>query len=105
MQVIVYVLFAIASAICTVLNYRYKDESWYLPALFLVCNCFTALWFWLTRYLKTDQDMLVAGLIWDAVLTVVSLVIPLIFYKVQLDWRFVVGLGLVVVGLVLLKVR
>jgi hypothetical protein len=102
----IFVLVAVVISILTAINYHpvLKISWWYYPISFVFGNCLTFLWWWLMAAVgRDDKKVFFSGLIWDVVLTGMSLLIPVLYFDVRPNRLAAWGVALIVAGLVLLK--
>lgn len=80
-----------------------KVSAYLMPiglALALVGN---ALWIMLARSTDDSARLIVYGMMWDAMITLSFLLVPMIFFGVRFTAVSGIGCGLVVVGLLMMK--
>lgn len=100
---LIFLLLTLDICILTVLNFCYREARWYIPAIFLFCNALTFLWWWMLYTLKDNNDLYIKTLIWDVLVTAPGIVLPILFFGVRLNNWTLFGVGLVVFGLLAIK--
>jgi hypothetical protein len=84
-------------------NTAIKASSWYLPAGMLAGMASTVLWFSVVKMCTDNKELFIYGLAWDALLMAAYMLVPLLLFHVNLDWKQILGTILVVAGLILTK--
>lgn len=80
-----------------------KSSSWYYPIGLVSALITNYTWLWISKVESNPSKLLVKGLYWDAMITLVYLILPLYFFHAKLNTTQSVGLGLIVMGLTLIK--
>jgi drug/metabolite transporter (DMT)-like permease len=62
------------------------------------------IWLLIARAEPDSSKLMIKGLFWDSMLTIVYIVVPLLLFKANLSMTQSAGLGLIVMGLILTKV-
>ena len=106
MQLIIcYSLAAVIYALYAYLNYSpVKDEWWYFPVGMLLSMVGNLVWMIITKIPSTNTVLFFRGVVWDAILTVVFIVIPFCFFEIRLSMLGVIGLVISLIGIFILKI-
>lgn len=81
----------------------FKASSWYFPLGIASAIIANVLWFMIAKAEPNSSPLMIKGLIWDAMLMLVYLIVPILFFEARFTPIQMVGLGLTVVGLFLTK--
>lgn len=82
----------------------FKQSSLYFPSGIALAIIANLLWFSLAKTESNASQLVIKGLIWDAVLMAAFLVVPFLFFHVKFTTTQAVGVGLTLIGLLLTKV-
>ena len=90
-----------------------KDKWYYIPVGVLLGAIICLVWFgsckWIadneTDPVKVKEKLLVLNLIWDTIQVAVYYGIPILFFGVRMDKIGYIGAGLILAGIVILKIR
>lgn len=87
------------------LSYRpdFKDKAWFTPTCLIIALIVHMAWLTLIKTISDGRTILLYSLIWDVLIVVVFLIIPIIFFKVNLNLTTGIGVGLIFIGLLLAK--
>ena len=93
--------------ICAYLTYKeeWREEPWYLPVCFFFGATLVVIWYLVIKYIGDKDRIYFYSLCWDAVMVGVYYFLPILVFGVKLDRYGILGLGLMTVGLVLLKIK
>lgn len=80
-----------------------QSKPWYLPVGLVLAVLANLVWLVIARREPTPEGLLIKGLIWDVLLTGCYLIIPILFYQVQLTLIQIFGIILIVSGMILTK--
>ena len=81
-----------------------KTSNWYFPAGLTLALFANAVWLWIAKSEFNPSQLLIKGLFWDVIVTVVTIGAPLLMFGAKLTTLQLTGLGLLIVGLILVKV-
>lgn len=89
---------------CCSYNETIKSSQWFFP-LGIACAVFSNyLWLSIAKADPNSSSLMIKGLIWDVMLMLVYLIIPLLFFNAKFTTIQAVGVGLTLIGLVLTKI-
>jgi multidrug transporter EmrE-like cation transporter len=96
------VLYSLYSAICYMPEIKNNKSFIHIGLILaLVSN---VLWLVLAYNTKQASEVLFMALIWDSIVVLTAVVIPLVFFNIQLTPISTFGIVLVVAGLLLVKI-
>ena len=81
-----------------------KDSNYYIPIGLITSNLACIMWLYIAKLLKSKQDVLFYGAVWDALIMAAYCIVPLIFFSVPITRLGVLGIAMVVAGICVLKV-
>lgn len=81
-----------------------KTSNWYYPLGLSLALAANAVWMWIAKADTNASSLLTKALIWDVIVTVVTVAFPLFVFGARLTLQQSLGLVLLLVGLVLVKV-
>ncbi len=84
-------------------NESFKVSAWYFPVGILSAVVANVLWFLIAKVEPNASQLMIKGLIWDAMLMLVYLIVPLVFFEARFTPIQMVGVGLTIGGLFLTK--
>jgi drug/metabolite transporter (DMT)-like permease len=96
---------AIAYAVSAYITYHkwWKDSSWLYPTGIMISVIMSVIWYTLVRIIRDDHDLYIASNIWDALITLVFTIIPIIFFHIRPDWKTWAGITMIIMGTLVLK--
>jgi drug/metabolite transporter (DMT)-like permease len=80
-----------------------KASPWFFPVGIGSAVVANFIWFSMAKADPVSSSLMIKGLIWDAVLMLCYLIIPIIFFEAKFTPVQAVGVGLTVIGLFLTK--
>ena len=94
--------FLIYCAICALPYTSFKHSKCYY--LLAVSGIITqGLWLTIAKLSKSNNDLLIRGIYFDAMITTVYIVIPIMFFNVSLTKMNICGIALIILGLFVSK--
>lgn len=81
----------------------FKASNWFYPVGVITAIVANLTWLWISKTEPDPAKILIKGLYWDSMLTAIYLVVPILMFGVRLTLVQGLGLGLVVAGLVVVK--
>jgi|LakMenEpi03Aug12_release.lakeMendotaPanAssembly.Ray.scaffolds.fasta_scaffold294490_2 hypothetical protein len=63
----------------------------------------TAMWLYLVRTYDEKKDIFVINVIWDVVVSMITILVPLFMYNVKMDMKTLIGGILAIVGVLITK--
>jgi multidrug transporter EmrE-like cation transporter len=98
-----------ATLICclyTFLNYAIWFKNWNLfyVAVVILGAGMSIPWAFIVKYTLTKESLFLYSISWDVMVTVISLVIPILLYGVKFSFANWIGIGLIVAGIFTLKI-
>lgn len=81
----------------------FKVSSWYFPVGIASAVVANVLWFLIAKADPNSSSLMIKGLIWDAMLMMMYLLVPILFFEARFTNMQMAGLALTVVGLFLTK--
>jgi multidrug transporter EmrE-like cation transporter len=101
---LVMVLMFMNACVLATLNYQFNSHRWYVPALFVFCNCLNGLWLWMVKTMNGNKDLIYQGAwIWFVIFNTASLLLPAIWFDIKITPLAAMGICLIVFGVVLLR--
>lgn len=92
------------SAIASLSYYgNFKQSQWYVPLGMFLGLTTSLIWFNISKAEPDPSILIIKGLWWDAMLTLIFIIIPLLFFGARLSMYQWVGFGLVLLGLGMAK--
>ena len=64
----------------------------------------TVMWLYLIRTYDEKTDIFVVNVIWDVVVSLITILVPLFMYNVKMDMKTLVGGILAIVGVLITKI-
>ncbi len=64
----------------------------------------TVMWLYLVRTYHEKKDVFVINVIWDVVVSMITILVPLFMYNVKMDMKTLIGGILAVVGVLITKI-
>lgn len=99
---LVFIIYSIASVV------SYNDEirnSYRLFVYGLPLSFFgSVIWYIIIRILNEKDKIYVAGIYWDVVVAFTCTLVPLLFFNLKLNYLTWVGVGVIFLGLLLIKI-
>lgn len=83
---------------------KYRNAPYFLPACLGIGVLTASIWFGMVKYLDDKQKIYFFSLCWDTMMVMVFYFLPL-FLGVKLDKWSLFGIGLMLVGLSIVKLR
>lgn len=80
-----------------------KDSKYFLPVGMGLAIIANLAWLFLTRSMTDTTKILLIGMYWDLMLTLIYLLIPFIFFHVNLSTTQYCGIITIVFGIILTK--
>ena len=88
------------------LNYsNLKDRWWYIPLGLLVTCLSNLIWLLVTKIPSSTGVLLIRGVVWDVMTTATFMVVPFLFMGFRLSGWEIVGFGVCLVGLLMMKLN
>ena len=63
----------------------------------------TAMWLYLVRTYSEKKDIFVLNTVWDVVVSLITILVPLFMYNIKMDMKTVIGCVLAIVGILITK--
>jgi drug/metabolite transporter (DMT)-like permease len=63
----------------------------------------TVMWLYLIRTYDKKTDIFVVNVIWDVVVSLITILVPLFMYNVKMDMKTLIGAILAIVGVLITK--
>jgi len=63
----------------------------------------TVMWLYLIRTYDEKTDIFVVNVIWDVVVSLITILVPLFMYNVKMDMKTLIGAILAIVGVLITK--
>lgn len=105
MQYIIFILavifFCFSAFICY--NNEVRNSKYFIFLGLILGNLTSFLWFYLAKMLQEKEKIYFASVIWDVLLFLVFILIPIFFFEVKLNKYCILGLTMIVLGLLLFK--
>lgn len=101
-----FILGAIIYTICSYIPYinSFKSLS-FLTYLMLAMGIIANLsWLTVAKQAKSPTQLMLLGLYWDSMLTAIYLIVPFLFFNIQLTMTQFGGLVLMVAGIIITKI-
>lgn len=97
-----------ATLVCSVYTFLiyatwFKNLSFFYVAVVVLGIGMSIPWGFIVRYTPTKESLFLYSIAWDVMVTVVSLLIPIFFYAVRFSFLSWIGIGIIVIGLIILK--
>ena len=90
---------------CISYSEEFKQSNYYYPAGFAVGLLTTLIWFTAVRSITEKEKLYFYSLCWDFVMISVFYFFPILFLGIKVNKIGLVGIGLMVVGLIIVKVK
>ena len=82
----------------------YKDSSWYIPAGVGMGIITSVVWWSISSAELSSTELAVKALIWDAMLMIIYVAVPILFFEAKLSTLQTIGFILTGAGLIMAKV-
>lgn len=99
MGMLVYLILAVMSYSPTM-----KAHPYYYAAGAVLAVISNFAWMWLSKTTQNPSDLVVRGVYWDLMLMASYMSVPFLAYGAKLNSTQLIGIGLIVAGLVIMKV-
>jgi len=63
----------------------------------------TAMWLYLIRTYSEKKDIFVVNVVWDVVVSIITILVPLLVYNIKMDMKTVIGCVLAIIGILIAK--
>jgi multidrug transporter EmrE-like cation transporter len=84
-------------------NETFKASNWFFPVGIVSAVIANVLWMSIAKAEPNSSHLMVKGLIWDSMLMLVYLVVPLLFFGARFTLMQSFGVGLTLIGLLCTK--
>lgn len=81
-----------------------KGSRWYYPLGIFFSIFANIIWLSISKQESDPSKLLIKGLYWDAMLTLVYLFVPIMFYEAKITFTQSIGVTFVFLGLLLTKI-
>ncbi len=107
MEWLVLLLVAGIYCICSWLTYseEMRNKWYFMPLAVVLGTVVSVIWFLMVKYLDDKQKIYVYSLCWDFMMMFVYYLYPVALLGVKLDKWSLVGLGMIVGGIAVIKLR
>lgn len=82
-----------------------RNSPWFIPINMLIGIGVSTIWYLNIRHLDDKDRIYFYGIVWDMGIVLTYYIIPLIFFDVRLSKLGLLGIGLMIAGMLLLKVK
>jgi len=104
--VILFFALILSSASCYVsFNKSMHDKWFYIPVGLIIAVTTNLIWYNSTKLIGDEKKIYVFSLVWDFIVCLVYLFLPLIIFKIKLDKISVLGLFIMLLGLIIIKIK
>lgn len=106
MIIIIFLLGLIIYTGYTLISYNepLKETPWFIPAGVLISLFGNILWMYLAKITSDPKTLYFYGIAWDAMITFVFVLTPVIVLGMRFKTTTAIGFGLVVIGLLITKI-
>ena len=82
----------------------FKQSNWFIPLSLSIVIIGNLFWIYYLKFLsKGHTDILMSGIIWDALITIAYIAVPFYFFNIQMSFMSKIGLVLCILGLIIMK--
>lgn len=81
----------------------FKASSWFIPFGVFTSGLANFVWYMVLKKTQGPQNIYLMGVIWDVVITVVYLLIPIAFFNLTFSPKQAVGIVLALTGIYMIK--
>ena len=104
--IVLFFALILSSASCYVsFNKNLHDKWFYIPVGITIAFITNFIWYNSTKWIGDEKKIYVFSLVWDFIVCLVYLFLPLIMFKIKLDKVSVFGLLLMLIGLIIIKIK
>lgn len=82
-----------------------KEKWWYMPLGLLLGLTTNFIWFYAVKWIGDKDKIYVFTLFWESFMVMVYYGLPILFFGVKIDRWTAAGLGCIILGMVLLKLK
>jgi len=63
----------------------------------------TAMWLYLVRTYSEKKDIFVLNTVWDVVVSIITILVPLFMYNIKMDMKTLIGCVIAIIGILITK--
>lgn len=94
------------SAYCYIsYSVQFKEKIWFVPLLLFLSLSANFLWILIVKMTKNNDEVFFYGLVWDFLMYLPFILIPIFLFNINLNAMKILGLCLILIGTIIFKIN